>query len=501
MSSGQIADLLERLAGANHALAAELDAIAASRRSLSQSTVDRLEHLVEQMRPAAQIRQVLADLDPRGTAGRCAGMAPTTAGRVRQHRCGPSMSRQMAQIGLPGQRLDILSGGDVDRATGRLLSVAELQQALRFALTLTRTPPEENQGPLDPGRAGACPAQEPSAARADHSESRDRSSIPGPALPVPDEVVGGGSVQWGASPVPVGSGIGERPVAVTRPVAPSSAAVAPGFFRFPLADLLRRRPRDRDRAVTQVLADRWPGHRRVVFASLTGGAGRSTAAALMCAAAVDAGGPVLLLDATGEAGSDLATRVGGAGTRRDWTRLTGAEAEMDFAALRRRRGGGDTDGAVCVVAIGGDAGSPPPAEAVAAGAAAAARSWPLVLVDIPHGRSAVRAAVRAGRVDLLVMVCRGDPAEIADSGEFLRDLTAERRSGLRAAGAGRRPRGSPWPARRGAACAGRGVRHGGRAVDPRPCREADRSPQHRAGTGSGSGRSSVGGCGRCHSHQ
>jgi MinD-like ATPase involved in chromosome partitioning or flagellar assembly len=161
----------------------------------------------------------------------------------------------------------------------------------------------------------------------------------------------------------------------------------------------------------------------VVFASLTGGAGRSTAAALMCAAAVDAGGPVLLLDATGEAGSDLATRAGGAGTRRDWTRLTGAEAETDFAALRRRRGGG-TDGAVYVVAIGGDAGSPPPAEAVAAGAAAAARSWPLVLVDIPHGRSAVRAAVRARRVDLLVMVCRGDPAEIADSGEFLRDLTA-----------------------------------------------------------------------------
>jgi flagellar motility protein MotE (MotC chaperone) len=64
MTSGQIADLLHRLAGANHALAAELKAIAASRRSLSQGTVDRLEHLVEQMRPAAQIRQILAELDP-----------------------------------------------------------------------------------------------------------------------------------------------------------------------------------------------------------------------------------------------------------------------------------------------------------------------------------------------------------------------------------------------------------------------------------------------------
>ena len=64
MTSGQIADLLHRLAGANQALAAELDAIAASRRSLSQGTVDRLEHLVEQMRPAARIRQILAELDP-----------------------------------------------------------------------------------------------------------------------------------------------------------------------------------------------------------------------------------------------------------------------------------------------------------------------------------------------------------------------------------------------------------------------------------------------------
>jgi hypothetical protein len=141
----------------------------------------------------------------------------------------------------------------------------------------------------------------------------------------------------------------------------------------------------------------------------------------MCAAAGAEGVPVMLLDATGEAGSDLAARVGRVGSRRDWTRVTGAEAEVDFAALRRR-GGGDTHGAVCVVAIGGDAGSPPPAEAVAAGATAAALSWPLVLLDIPHGRSAVRAAARAGGVDLLVMVCRPDPAEIADSSEFLRDL-------------------------------------------------------------------------------
>lgn len=63
-TAGQVAGLLDRLAGANQALAAELDAIAGSRRTLSQCTIDRLEHLVEQMRPAAQIRRTLAELDP-----------------------------------------------------------------------------------------------------------------------------------------------------------------------------------------------------------------------------------------------------------------------------------------------------------------------------------------------------------------------------------------------------------------------------------------------------
>ena len=64
MTAAQIADLLQRLAGANHTLAAELESIGRSRRSLSQSTVDRLEHLVERMRPAARIRRQLSELAP-----------------------------------------------------------------------------------------------------------------------------------------------------------------------------------------------------------------------------------------------------------------------------------------------------------------------------------------------------------------------------------------------------------------------------------------------------
>ena len=64
-SSAEIADLLEVLAAANWALAVELEAISVSRASLSQATVNRLEQLVEQMRPAARVREVLAGLDPR----------------------------------------------------------------------------------------------------------------------------------------------------------------------------------------------------------------------------------------------------------------------------------------------------------------------------------------------------------------------------------------------------------------------------------------------------
>ena len=320
-----------------------------------------------------------------------------------------------------------------------------------------------------PGAPAGDAAEEPSAAEADHPDGADRSASPATAgktrRPVRARC---GSVGWGATPVPVGGELGDRPVAVPRQVEPHARGAGPDGIRFPVADLLRRRPRDRDRDVTQILAGRWPGPRRVVFGSLTGGPGRSTAAALLTAAAADAGVPVLLLDATGDAGTDLAARVGGSGTRRDWTRLTGAEAEVDFAALRRRGGtaASGTSAPVCVVTITGDAGSAPPADAVAAGAAAAARSWPLVLVDLPHGAASIRATDRGGR---------GGSAGAGVPARSGRDHRQQRVS----PGPGRRR--SSWTARAGrwsrsartaAACPPRRGGHWPGCATPRP----DRSP-------------------------
>lgn len=371
------------------------------------------------------------------------------------------MSRHLAQIGVPGQVLDVLAGGDVDTA-GRLLSVAELQTALNLALQRSR--PDADQRTAGPGHdrgtspAGDSPMQSaPVAAspadgiaRPGHAGGPDQEPPPGPARdcggPDPSTPAttsaaavdaadgdaagappaGERAPEWGANPVPVTARPGERPVRVP-PAAPPTLPPGSGRYRFPVSELLRRRPGDRDRRAAQVLAGGWPGPRRVVLGSLTGGAGRSTTAAVICAAAGAAGVPVLALDATGGDDGELAARVGGgAAAGRDWTRLTGREAEVDFTALRRRAdAGSEAAGAqVAVITVGGDAGSPPPAEAVAAGASAAATAWPLVLVDIPHGHAATGAAVRAGGIDLLVLVCRADPAEIADSCEFLAEVTA-----------------------------------------------------------------------------
>lgn len=46
------------------------------------------------------------------------------------------MGRRLPEVGRPGQDVSILAGDDVDPATGRLLTVAELQEALQAALAV-----------------------------------------------------------------------------------------------------------------------------------------------------------------------------------------------------------------------------------------------------------------------------------------------------------------------------------------------------------------------------
>ena len=68
------------------------------------------------------------------------------------------MGRRMAEIGLPGQRLSVLDGGDVDAATGRLLTVAELQAALTAAQTVaaSRAHPSVGRAVATPLAASAA---------------------------------------------------------------------------------------------------------------------------------------------------------------------------------------------------------------------------------------------------------------------------------------------------------------------------------------------------------
>jgi hypothetical protein len=69
------------------------------------------------------------------------------------------MSRELAEIGRQGQPIDLLAGGDVDPATGRLLSIAQLQAALRAS---TRAPAQRRlPSYLQPAPRSAASGDDP----------------------------------------------------------------------------------------------------------------------------------------------------------------------------------------------------------------------------------------------------------------------------------------------------------------------------------------------------
>src|SRR6476661_439631 len=282
----------------------------------------------------------------------------------------------MATIGLPGQPVDVLAGDDVDARSGRLLTVAELQRALTLAVG-TRTD-GRRPGPAVDGAAGPAVTAAP--------EAREPAACPADP-PAELELDPDADLRWGAAPVPVGPA-GDRPVPVGGSSRPAAGPAANGWRpRFPVGELLALPQRDRDRRAGQVLAAGWAGSRRLLVASVAGGVGRSTVAAAVAGAAAPAV-RALLLDATGLEESAAAVRVGtGSVSRRPWTWAVDPDAAVHLAA---------------------------------------ATDFPLVVVDLPAGGPAARAALRAAGPDpLLVLVCRPDPADIDDAADLLQQLGSD----------------------------------------------------------------------------
>ena len=60
----QVADLLATVAAANGLIAAEADRLSNSRAAVSLATLERLTTLTDELRPGAEARAVLSELDP-----------------------------------------------------------------------------------------------------------------------------------------------------------------------------------------------------------------------------------------------------------------------------------------------------------------------------------------------------------------------------------------------------------------------------------------------------
>ncbi|WP_375504475.1 hypothetical protein [uncultured Jatrophihabitans sp.] len=94
-----VADLLATVAAANGLIAAEADRISNSRAVVSLATLERLATLTAELRPGAEARAVLAELDPdlllAGTSvwlarRRSAAAGPSAAARAATRWGGPS---------------------------------------------------------------------------------------------------------------------------------------------------------------------------------------------------------------------------------------------------------------------------------------------------------------------------------------------------------------------------------------------------------------------------
>lgn len=135
------------------------------------------------------------------------------------------MTRTLAEVGRPGPARGVTDGGDVDPATGRLLSVGELQAALRAARAASTRPPV-----LEHSTAGAAPAAATPERRVDRGASTARGTTP-VAAPEPASRTSPGRRSAAA---PASTGL-LRPPAGRRWVAVAGAHPGAGASTFALA--------------------------------------------------------------------------------------------------------------------------------------------------------------------------------------------------------------------------------------------------------------------------
>lgn len=237
---------------------------------------------------------------------------------------------------------------------------------------------------------------------------------------------------WGAAPVGVPRGTGGR----LRPVVGEQLAVfaptGPGVFG--PTELLRLRERDRTTRAREIEQAGWPGPRTVLVASLYGGVGASTLAAQMAWAGRQRGLPTVLLDASEAYGAGVADRIpetGRMSQQPSWADLAQMTAESGPDALSRAFGerlpGLD---AAAPVLVGGRQPAGGLRHRPSAGLLAQvvrgvqAGGWPLAVVDHGAGVDALTASLRAFDPDLLVLLTRGDAAEMRETATFLRVLAS-----------------------------------------------------------------------------
>ena len=298
------------------------------------------------------------------------------------------MTRALAEVGRPGPARDVLDGGDVDPATGRLLSVGELQAALRAARGASGRPPT-----ADYGSVGLAPGGQPAAAR------------PAPAS------------AWPPAQAPADATVpGTAPSATTRAGRggrPAAAPTGPGVLRPP------------------------PGRRWVAVVGAHRGAGASTVALALADAAATAGWPVHLVSCNAPAECGLvgaATVELGTDPACDW-RTGRRGASVTLARPARQRD----------LAIQQPATEDPAAHDLAGWGPGA--PWPplppgvgerdlLTVVDAEAG--AARAPQRLATAAAVLLVCRLSVLGVQEVEQLLEALLKPARTDARPAEAARR---------------------------------------------------------------